>query len=101
MLSHFWMLKRRDQQTKEEKLFRASSIKEIYDAKIVVGLSDGSSYTIHIVVLNNNHDVSPSKTRPGNNITVNMSVKRTLELNDEACVRKNKSYQTFMVGVKV
>ena len=57
----------------------------------------GKSLTITSFVEDNSHDLSPTKSRMfRNNRKINLKVKRTLEMNDDASVRLNKSFASLV-----
>ena len=63
----------------------------------VVACADGR-WKINSLELNHNHSMSPNKARfysyPQ---TISANARRQLELNDDADIRLNKSYNTFLV----
>ncbi|XP_068504004.1 protein FAR-RED IMPAIRED RESPONSE 1-like [Phaseolus vulgaris] len=65
-------------------------------ARITVGIKNGKWY-IMSVHEEHSHDLSPTKSRLfRGNRRINLHTKRMLDMNDDAGVRINKSYQSFV-----
>ena len=68
-------------------------------AHITVGKKDGKWF-IMSVSDQHSHDLSPTKSRLfRGNRQINLQAKRTLDMNDEASVRVNKSYRSLVTSV--
>ncbi|XP_027915923.1 protein FAR1-RELATED SEQUENCE 7-like [Vigna unguiculata] len=66
----------------------------------ITAVKKGGQWHIKNVILDHNHDLSSMKSRIiRGNKKLNMQVKQTLDMNDEAGVRINKSFQSLVCDV--
>ena len=75
------------------------------DAKITVSRRENGVWCIKKVILDHSHDLSPTKSRKFNmNKSISLHVKRTIQVNDDAGVRINKTFQSLagvVVGMRI
>ena len=70
------------------------------DAKITVSRGESGVWCIKKVILDHSHDLSPTKSRFFNmNKSMSLHVKRTIQVNDDAGVRINKTFQSLAGAV--
>ena len=70
------------------------------DAKITVSRGESGVWCIKKVILDHSHDLSPTKSRFFNmNKSISLHVKRTIQVNDDAGVRINKTFQSLAGAV--
>ncbi|KAI4357525.1 hypothetical protein L6164_001468 [Bauhinia variegata] len=85
----------RRRSSKRSPIRNVASKKQTCEAHINVSVCKDGGYQIKTVVLKHNHDMHPNK----DNVNFDIRVKRTLDLNDQAGLRMNKSFRSPVVEV--